>query len=164
MIGYNDVISFFRNTQWLIGIVPSVITFFTARWLFNRKVLQELSGIKNAISPTKYTGETWFEWRNDGIFSNGGASTCNHNFDVTSPNIIHVEEIATNTHPTILFVEHHPIITRKHNRDSPMVQDMKNSDIIMPCGVQSSGEHYSILTLRTDLVKIQVGQKYKITF
>ena len=166
MIGYNDVISFFRNTQWLIGIVPSVITFFTARWLFNRKVLQELSGIKNAISPTKYTGETWIIWGIDGIFDgqNGIQNDIMTSLDVTSTNIIHSEVLMEQNNIWWIIVEHHPIIIRKHNKTSPMVQEMTNKNIMIPCNVVSSGEHYSILELMTDTVELKAGQTYKITF
>lgn len=160
MIGYNDVISFFRNTQWLIGIVPSVITFFTARWLFNRKVLQDLSGIKNAISPTKYTGETWIIWGIDRVIDRVYTTS----LDVTSTNIIHSEVLMEQNNIWWIIVEHHPIIIRKHNKKSPMVQETTNQSIIIPCGVRSSGEHYSILELNTDHIELKAGQKYKITF
>jgi len=118
--------------------------------------------IKRLFCEKKYTGETWFIWGIDGIFD--GHCNIMTSLDVTSTNIIHIDNKLIVANLWWIIVEHHPIIIRKHNKKSPMVQETTNQSIIIPCSVQSSGEHYSILELKTSSVELRAGQKYKITF
>ena len=172
MVDWIKYISDARSIHWLIGIVPSVITFFTTRWFFNRKVLQELREVKNAISPSKYTGETWFEWKLNDLESHGEL-TIEYDCNKKSTNIHYAEVIKSKQFPNegphgrqnwFIMVVHDPIET---NKISPDVYEVKNQNLTLPCSVTSKSKYHSILEITTVMQgdrRLQSGQKYKITF
>lgn len=116
--------------------------------------------IKRLFFEKQYTGETWFEWEIVGRNTNGSISNC----DKHSQNILFISFLPPSSVSCMrLMIEHCEIFY--YTKNSPMVQEMTNQSIVIPCNVVSSGRrYYTILELVITDDALQTGQKYKITF